>query len=48
MKDVIKYAGKVHLVFEPLKGVKALEQLWDLAAVPINAPEMSAVKENPL
>ena len=30
MKDVIKYAGKVHLVFEPLVGVKALERLWVL------------------
>ena len=30
LKDVIMYAGKVHLVFEPLVGVKALERLWVL------------------
>ena len=24
------YTGKVHLVFEPLKGVKAIERLWVL------------------
>ena len=30
LKDVIMYAGKVHLVFEPLVGVKAIERLWVL------------------
>jgi hypothetical protein len=30
LKDVIMYAGKVHLVFEQLVGVKALERLWVL------------------
>ena len=36
MKDVIKYAGKVHLVFEPLVGVKALERLWVLYELATN------------
>ena len=30
LEEVIKHAGKVHLYFEPLTGVKAIERLWVL------------------
>ena len=30
LEDVITHAGKVHLYFEPLVGVKAIERLWVL------------------